>query len=602
MGNIHQLDSILANQIAAGEVIERPANVVKELVENSIDANSSHVYIYVVDGGLTMMKVVDDGCGMDEEDARMCFLTHATSKIKTNFDLFNITTLGFRGEAIPSIASVSHFELTTSTKEAGTRIVYEYGKKISEGYAVGKKGTTIEVTKLFQNVPARLKYMKSVNYEFSRILSMVERFALSHPEVSFQLYHQDKLVFHTSGNGQLIEVFGQIYGLAVARNMIYIENENDEFKIEGYISRIDTSRASKNNMITLINSRVVRSYTVVDAINQAYRDYLANDRYPISMINVTIDPFLVDVNVHPSKMEVRFSKESELHDLINQTVVERLKQENLVYQVQNKETEKERVKVEQVQLDLDNPALHSEDITPVHSFVHEPAMSEPAPIQEVPSYQEKTYSQDTQETNISNLIPTKKPILKKIYAKCQIHGTYIVGENQEGLYLVDQHAAKERINYEYFKERFVENSHSFYDLLVPIVLDFPQSEAMLLRERRALLEGIGIYIEEFGENSFVVKKLPAWMQDIDERIYIETMCDSVIHQNRVDVMALQEHAIATLACKASVKGNTYLSMNEMQGLLDDLMRIENPYVCPHGRPTILFYSSYELEKLFKRVV
>ena len=611
MGNIHHLDKVLVSQIAAGEVIERPANVVKELVENAIDANSSHIQIEVEEGGLTLIRIMDDGCGMDREDANMCFEEHATSKIKTNFDLFNITTLGFRGEAVPSIASISHLELETSTGNEGTKVVYEYGNKISEETVGCQKGTTFTITKLFQNVPARLKYMKSVNYEFSRILSFVERFALSHPDIAFSLYHQQRLVFQTSGNNQLVEVFGQIYGLQVARNMMAIENENDDFAISGYISRIDTSRASKNNIITLINGRVVKAATVVDAVNNAYRDYLFPDRFPIALVNVSIDPFLVDVNVHPSKMEVRFSKEDELYQLIFDTVLNKLKEINQTYEAHNRETERNLSpiqKSEQIALEIEDvvEAPKQEELTLVEqSLPPQFQFDEPVKGQEavVSNYQEiiqepmgEVYHQTIEP------IEEKKPILKKIYAKCQIHGTYIVGENQDGFYLIDQHAAKERINYEYFKAKFTNKDPLETDLLVPLIFEFPSNEALLLRERRELLKSAGITLEDFGNNSFVVKKLPVWMKEINERVYIETMCDSIIHQNKLDELEIRKDAIATLACKASVKGNTYLSPTEMQGLLDDLMRIENPYVCPHGRPTMIFYSGYELEKLFKRVV
>lgn len=587
MGNIRQLDPILSNQIAAGEVIERPANVVKELVENSIDAKSKHIYIYCNEGGLSFIKVVDDGCGMDEEDALMCFQTHATSKIKTNFDLFNITTLGFRGEAIPSIASVAILELATSTGNVGTKVVYEYGKMVSKEVTNAKKGTTITVTKLFQNLPARLKYMKSVAYEFSRILSLVERFALSNPFISFHLYHQDKLIFQSNGNGKMIDIFGQIFGLAVARNMVEIKGENEDFKVNGFVSRIDTTRSNKNYIITLINNRVVKASSVIEAVNSTYRDYLASDRYPIALISVEIDPYLVDVNVHPSKMEVRFSKEDELSKLVSECVINALKQENLIYEPKNVVTEKVRPVV-QPAFNFEEPVSIKDE--PIVTINEEPmVVKEATPVYEV---QEKP----------SYHVETVKPILKKIYAKAQIHGTYIVAENQEGLYLVDQHAAKERINYEFFKEKFIENMFSYQDLLIPIIIKFAPSDYLVLKERKDLIQGVGIDLEEFGEHTFVVKKLPIWMKEIDERIYIETMCESVIHTNKLDVLSMQEDAIATLACKASVKGNTYLSLPQMQALCDDLMRIENPYVCPHGRPTMIFYSGYELEKLFKRVV
>lgn len=610
MGIIRQLDKQLANKIAAGEVIERPANVVKELVENSIDAAAKSISVYIVDGGLQSIKVVDDGDGMDKIDARLCMSTHATSKIKDDFDLFNITTLGFRGEAIPSIASISHFELKTSQGDKGYRSFYEFGELKEESKADAKKGTTITVTKLFQNVPARLKYMKSVNAEFSHIQGFIEKFALANPQIAFSLYHQDRLIFKTSGNGQLIEVIGHVYGLGVARNMIKVNFADNEFSVSGYISKIDTSRASKANIITLINHRVVKNLMSVEAINLAYRDYLANDRFPIAFINIDIDPYLVDVNVHPAKMEVRFSKETQLKDLIFNGVKEALKTNDLTYQPKNKETEKETFNKNYSQQSLE--LEEKEDVIPLaqekNNEVSTPTFFEKQVQEENEEIRDTAYHVETPLPDyVSEQKPVyqeepKAPIKKKIYAKTQIHGSYIIGENQEGLYLIDQHAAKERVNYEYYKKKFATFVPVYQDLLIPLVFEFPMSEFMILKEKKDLLLEVGIELVEFGQSSFTVKKLPIWMNNIDEKKYIDDMIEQILTINKVDLPSLQEHAIATLSCKASLKANTYLTINDMQTILDDLMRCENPYVCPHGRPTVLFYSSYELEKLFKRVV
>lgn len=610
MGKIKQLDRQLANKIAAGEVIERPANVVKELVENSIDASSRSISIYIQDGGLTSISVIDDGDGMDKIDAKLCFSTHATSKIKDDFDLFNITTLGFRGEAIPSISSISHFELKTSQGQNGYVINYEFGELKNESEADAKKGTAITVTKLFQNVPARLKYMKSVNSEFSHIQGFVEKFALANPNIAFSLYHQDRLIFKTNGNGQLLEVIGQIYGLGVAKNMLPVSNQDNEFKITGYISKIDTSRASKANIITLINNRVVKNLMSIDAINQAYRDYLSHDRFPIAFINIEIDPYLVDVNVHPAKMEVRFSKESQLKTLVYDTVKRTLQNYDLTYQPKNKETEKEtynrNYQQSAFEFKIEEPQAIYETIMPKENVNEYPTLNKIEDHkdeikkdilekkQELPKTEIKLQQQYVEEP--------KKEIKKKIYAKCQIHGSYIIGENQEGMYLIDQHAAKERVNYEYYKAKFSKFVPIYQDLLIPLIFEFPHSEFLVLQENKEKLIEVGIELEEFGTSSFTVKKLPIWMKNIDEKKYIDDMIEQILTQNKVDLLQLQEHAIATLSCKASLKANTFLTLADMQAILDDLMRCDNPYVCPHGRPTAIFYSGYELEKLFKRVV
>ena len=594
---IKQLDEILANKIAAGEVIERPANVVKELVENSIDASSSKIDIIIEEGGMNLIEIVDDGLGMDQEDAKLCFSRHATSKITNDQDLFCIQTLGFRGEAIPSIASISHFELKTSDGQSGSTVVYEFGKFIEQKQSDLKRGTKITVTKLFQNVPARLKYVKSVNAEFAHIQNYVERLSLSHPDISFTLMHNGKVTYKTNGNGQLLEVIHQIYGLSVVKNMLNLKVENDEFEVEGYIGKIEINRASKNHIVTLVNHRIVKNQIAIDAINQAYRKYLADNRYPIAIINIEIDPYLVDVNVHPSKLEVKFSKESELKQLIFDGVSKTLEGVNLTYQAKE---EKQVFKPQLDQLDLEID--FRQEVPPLQVQPIERTM--PSYIyEEKEEYQASSINQEISEQKIVEEIKETplKEMKKKIFVKAQIHGTYIVAEDGEGMYLIDQHAAQERINYEYFLEKYSHPDMTMRDLLVPITVEYPLSECMIIEERKELLKEVGIYLDPFG-NGFIIKQLPMWMNQINEHLFIEDMIQQVLKDNKIDLLSLQEHAIATLSCKASLKGNSHLSIESMQTIVDNLMRCDNPYVCPHGRPTIIHYSAYDLEKLFKRVV
>lgn len=594
---IKQLDEILANKIAAGEVIERPANVVKELVENSIDASSSKIDIIIEEGGMNLIEIVDDGLGMDQEDAKLCFSRHATSKITNDQDLFCIQTLGFRGEAIPSIASISHFELKTSDGQSGSTVVYEFGKFIEQKQSDLKRGTKITVTKLFQNVPARLKYVKSVNAEFAHIQNYVEKLSLSHPDIAFTLMHNGKVTYKTNGNGQLLEVIHQIYGLSVVKNMLNLKVENDEFEVEGYIGKIEVNRASKNHIVTLVNHRIVKNQIAIDAINQAYRKYLADNRYPIAIINIEIDPYLVDVNVHPSKLEVKFSKESELKQLIFDGVSKTLEGVNLTYQA------KEEKPVFKPQLDqLDLEIDFRQEVPPLQVQPIERTM--PSSIyEEKEEYQASPINQEISEQKIVEEIKETplKEMKKKIFVKAQIHGTYIVGEDGEGMYLIDQHAAQERINYEYFLEKYSHPNMTMRDLLVPITVEYPLSECMIIEERKELLKEVGIYLDPFG-NGFIIKQLPMWMNQINEHLFIEDMIQQVLKDNKIDLLSLQEHAIATLSCKASLKGNSHLSIESMQTIVDNLMCCDNPYVCPHGRPTIIHYSAYDLEKLFKRVV
>jgi len=601
MGKIHVLDDTLANKIAAGEVIERPANVVKELVENSIDANAKSIQIEIKEGGLEMIRIIDDGIGMNSEDAKLCFMRHATSKIKDDFDLFRIQSLGFRGEAIPSIASIARFDLKTSQGNQGYHVTYEFGKLVDEGNADARKGCDMTITRLFQNVPARLKYMKSVHAEFAAIQGYVEKLALSYPHISFSLTHQSRLVFKTNGNGNLLEVIATIYGLQVAKNMIEVQFGDDEFEISGYISKIDLSRSSKNYMMTLVNHRVVRNTLTLDIINEVYRPYLAPDRYPLAFVNIDVDPFLVDVNVHPAKLEVRFSKAEQLRELMTNGLKEALRKQDLTYKAtynvpKEKFTFKPNFMQDEFVFEQDDPTPSL--VTDSTAFIKE----------ETEKYELSEF--DKKELEIIQEEPQKeikkqeviKPIKKKLLVKGQVRGTYIIAENDEGMYLIDQHAAKERVNYEYYLEKFENRDMSLQDMLIPIVLEYPQSEYMLLLEKKDALLEVGIELLPFGTSSFVVKQLPLWMKQIDEQLYIETMADQVLHTNKVDLLALRKDAIATLSCKASVKGNTYLNTENMQSIVDDLMRCDNPYVCPHGRPTMIAYTDYELEKLFKRVV
>ena len=608
MQKIRQLDDVLANKIAAGEVIERPANVVKELVENSIDANSSKIDVIIEEGGLNLIQIIDNGDGMIKEDALLCFSRHATSKIKDDQDLFCIQTLGFRGEAIPSIASISNFELKTSTGDKGTIVNYQYGKFIKSEDSDCKKGTNIKVKKLFQNVPARLKYVKSVNAEFANIQTYLERLSLSHPQIAFSLVHNGRTIYKTNGNGNLLEVISNVYGLSVAKNMIAVDFEDDEFHVTGYISKIDVNRASKNHIVTMVNSRIVKNKITVDSINNAYRRYLADKRFPIAVINIEIDPFLVDVNVHPSKLEVRFSKEIKLKELVYQGISDALAKINLTYEAPISNKPKFVPDLKQAELEL------SYESEPIKSIEEPKVESSKKSVYQKPIFNDikKEDSKIVAENNDDYIIPDKqiiktevepriKLMKKKLFVKGQIHGTYIICEDETGMYIVDQHAGQERINYEYYLEKYQNLDLSMRDLLVPITLEYPLSEFLIIEERKEMLAQLGINLEVFGNSGYVIKQLPLWMQNIDEHVFIEDMVTQLLNDNKIDVIKLQDHAIATLSCKASLKANTHLSNEGMQNIIDNLMRCDNPYVCPHGRPTIIYYSTYEIEKLFKRV-
>lgn len=609
MARIKQLDQVLINKIAAGEVIERPANVVKELVENSIDAQSTRIDITIKDGGLELIQVKDDGIGMDREDALLCFSTHATSKINEYQDLFNISTLGFRGEAIPSIAAISDFTLETSDGVEQTRVNYHYGKKSEVVQINRSQGTTITVANLFNNVPARLKFVKSVNAEFSHILQYIERLSLTKPEISFSLVHNDKQIFLSNGNGNLLEIIANMYGVNVARNMIEVSFGDEEFSINGYVSSLDVNRANKNNIITLVNNRVVKNKISINAVDEVYRQYLFEKRYPIAILNIEVDPYLVDVNVHPAKLEVKFSKEEKLKGIISQGVGNALRKTDITYQAANVDRKIEKPKFkpvenEQLQLDLNyQPEPRATIVAASQNEYRVEPEIEPQIV--IPDTRTETIQKDVQVIEPEKEIkPTVKerPIKKFLDVQGQVLGTYIVAQDETGMFLIDQHAAKERINYEYYIGQYQNKNMDMMDMLVPLTFDLPKSDFIRISANKEQLAEIGINLEELSSQTFVVRALPVWMKNTDPTIFIEEMFDKILSDQNLDIVKMQDHAIATLACKASLKANTYLSKEGMQGLVNDLMRCDNPYVCPHGRPVIIYYTEYELEKLFKRVV
>lgn len=605
MAIIRQLDDHLANKIAAGEIVERPVNVVKELVENSIDAGSTKITVLINGGGKLGITIIDNGKGMDKADAMMCFSRHATSKIRDDHDLYCISTLGFRGEAMPSIASISDMTLETSNGDAATKVVYHFGKCVEVSQSDIQVGTTIVVDKLFQNVPARLKFLRAVNTEFASIQSFIEKISLCYPHISFVLDHDGKPVFRTSGNGSVPEIMARLYGVDIARGLIEIKASNDDFTLSGYTSKIGHTRASKKDMMIMVNGRVIKNQVAVDSIYQAYRKFLDEKRFPIVLLNIQVDPYLVDVNVHPTKLEVRFSKEFQLRELVYKTFQETLGVVDQTFEV------KAPVPV-QVQQEMKI------------SLVEEPKVSYQMPVDDgvvvpksetvVPKVQAMRQStteiviqpprieREIVEPCVEEVKEVREPISSKdtLEVQGQVHGTYIICSDKEAMYLVDQHAAQERIFYEYYVKQYQKMDMRYTELLLPIILKYPLSEVILIQEHVSLFEGLGIILKQH-DQGFAVSRIPMWMNNVDEKVFIEEMICEVMERGVVDVVELQKTAISTLSCKASIKANSFLTKQVMQGLIDKLMRCDNPYVCPHGRPTIIRYSSYELEKMFKRV-
>lgn len=616
MGKIIQLDDLLSNKIAAGEVVERPASVVKELVENAIDANSTIIEIEIEEAGLSKIRIIDNGDGIEESDVVMAFRRHATSKIKDDKDLFRIRTLGFRGEALPSIASVSKLEIKTSTGDEGTKLVLAGGHVEVLEKASSRKGTDITVTDLFYNTPARLKYMKTVHTELGNITDIVNRLALSHPEVSFRLIHNDRKLLHTNGNGDVRQVLASIYGLNIVKKMIPIQASSLDFSISGWMALPEITRASRNYISTMVNGRFIKNYPLVKAIQEGYHTLLPIGRYPIVMINIEMDPILVDVNVHPSKMEVRFSKESELNQLVTQCIKEAFHTQELIPAGLQREP-KEMVRTEQSSFDLDHfPPAREEK--PSFNFESVPAFSnfqveshtlperkgEQPQVINPPMYEEESFD----EKEELNAIPVETPKAEvdsrvpPLYPIGQMHGTYILAQNEKGLYIIDQHAAQERIKYEYFRDKVGQVESELQEMLVPLTFEYSADESIKIMEHQQKLEEVGVFLEPFGINSFIARSHPQWFPKGIEKEIIEEMIEQVLTMKMVDIKKLREEAAIMMSCKASIKANHYLQMSEIQALLDELRRSSDPFTCPHGRPIIIHYSTYEMEKMFKRVM
>ncbi|MGM9858164.1 MAG: DNA mismatch repair endonuclease MutL [Bacilli bacterium] len=596
MGKIQVLDSALANQIAAGEVVERPSSVIKELIENSIDANSTRIIIKVVDAGKTLISVEDNGDGMDKDDAVLAFKRHATSKIRNTFDLFRIKTLGFRGEALPSISSVSHLTLVTSTGDGvGTKVcISEDNLHIEDASA--RKGTIITVEDLFYNTPARLKYMKADFTENANCVEVASKVALAHPNISFSLYINDRLQFQTTGRGDLLETIASIYGFDVARKMVPISFKTVDMEVSGFIGRPELARSNRYSMITLLNGRAVYLPKILTAIQDGYHDFIPPSRYPFVVLDLNVDFALVDVNVHPSKREVRFSKEEELRMLLLEKIPSILKESYKVVEstvTTNKVAEKEEKYVQQ-----------SLDIDSVKEVINDYVKNE-LPSEASLDSKEQTIVNDApiiNENATYNYVTTSKEFKHSPYrAVAQLQKSYIIAEDNEGGFvLVDQHAAQERINYEKFQRIFNEEIKTTMPL-IPIVITLNPSDYILLtKDKRYELEKIGLILEEFGSNSYKVIQIPTWLKEYDEKEYVDDLINQIIHKDYIDVAFLRKHTIATMSCKASLKAHDYLNISEMQFLLDNLYNCENPSCCPHGRPTIISFTKYQLEKLFKR--
>lgn len=603
MSRIHVMDELLANKIAAGEVVERCASVVKELVENSIDAKSTEIRVILEEAGTKKICVIDNGIGMDREDAVLAFGRHATSKLRSEADLFRIETLGFRGEALASIASVSNINLKTSDGVVGTEANLRGGKIESVTSADLRKGTSITVSDLFYNTPARLKHMKSLYTELASTVEYINKIALSHPEIKFTLENNDNVLVKTDGSGQLLKTIKDIYGISTVRKMIQISGSDRDYDVSGYISLPEVHRSSRNHMVTLVNGRVVRNSEINKTINDAYHSYKPDTRYPIVVINIELDPSLVDVNIHPTKMDVKFSKIEEL--------------KTLIYNLIRHELEKGTFIPDAVESD-ENPSI----TVPPDTEKSFDTVKKPVYVEQKISFDMINDDSDEyvliSDSNSSNSelfktddfyktedrkekIESKKERFPEMYPVGVVHGTYIVCQSDKGMYLIDQHAAKERCNYELFKEEMGHPTKEKTAMLFPFTEEFNASEFIVLKENFDILRNIGFEIEEFGVNSIIIKAHPVWLNHDNIEEAIRSILEIVIKMEKnFSVEKFNESVATLLSCKKAIKANDFITMAEVEKLISDLGKCKNPFHCPHGRPTTIFYSNYDLEKLFKR--
>ena len=707
MGKINILSAELSNKIAAGEVVERPSSVVKELVENSIDAGSTNIKVIIKEFGIQQIRIIDNGSGISNDDLARAFLRHATSKISADYDLFHIETLGFRGEALASISSVSKVTIKSCAGEAqGKMLVLEGGKVVSEEYYAPIKGTDLSVENLFYNTPARLKYLRNPHTEQANITNIIHKFALSYPNVAFELHVDGKITFKTYGDGDVHKILSKIYNMGVARNMIEFSGNNDDYRVFGYISVPEETRASKNYINIFINGRYIKNYGIQNAIIDAYGTLLMINRYPLCVINIEMDPILLDVNVHPTKQEVRLSKEAELIRLIKEVIAERLSNYTYIPQgMNNVLTKKEKAKIEKINFldELDNKFGDVEDKNIFSEEKKEPEvdleveLSFPDTQEEVASHviqedeflfggdlltnsaeekipvqsKENTFNQRSKTQRIKSDLPDlsysshprdnrnkfgDKPTKKEIenfmnfskkednasYDDCtekvvsnvvkddshfneikdakivqdddtkvrtlpdlkvlaQIFKTYILSEADNKLFLIDQHAAAERYNYEKLQREFIERKNYKKQMLIPLMFDFSVEEAAEVRNNLEKFEELGIVFEEFGDNSYVVREFPGWIEE-DEEQMIKIIVEKVLRNNNITFNELRNDAIAMASCKMSIKANQVLTDVEMNKVISDLYECKNPFTCPHGRPIITKMEKKDLEKMFKRIV
>lgn len=620
---IQIMNQQLANQIAAGEVVERPASVVKELIENSLDASATRIQVSIEEAGMNKITVTDNGRGIAPEDVRLAFERHATSKLYHSEDLFRIHTLGFRGEALPSIASVSHLTIETATKDqAGTRLELAGGEIIASGSAPARQGTMIQVADLFYNTPARLKYIKTLQTELGHITDLLNRYALARPDVSFQLISEGSTLLKTVGNGDLQQALAGVYGVDNAKKMLPLQGETINYQVSGYTSLPELTRATKRYITLIINGRVIRNFALSQAVIAGYGSKLMVGRYPIAAIQITMDPQLLDVNVHPTKHEVRISGEKELGELLKTAISETLGEATRIPEaldnLRPKSRSRVKIKTEQLPLLADeskSSSIYDEKTDSSLEKLWEVAEnqgddflnSKEVNPQTAPTLKTLDHEKldadylamaETEMQEKNNESQSSFPELDYIG---QLHGTYLLAQNDSGLFLIDQHAAQERIKYEEFRESILNEGTALQTLLTPILFDLSRSDFSAIIAHLDELKDMGIHLESLGQETLVLRQHPSWMPAGEVESHVRDMFDFILDDRPLQLETFREATAIMMSCKQSIKANHYLSDRQAEQLISDLKGTQNPYNCPHGRPVLVHISLKDLEKMFKRI-
>ena len=617
MGQIHVLPAHIQNKIAAGEVVERPSSIVKEITENSLDAGATVIEVFIKNSGMESIKVVDNGRGIDYEDRSLIFERHATSKLDTAYELFEIRSLGFRGEALASIGAVAKVSLQ-SMSEGSTpfKMVISGGDYETDTVWHERPGTIIEIEDLFFNTPARLKYIKNLRTEAGKIIDIMQRMALNNPDVSFRLVFDGKDRFKTTGSGNLKEVINILYGIQVSSNAIPVSGTSPDYTIDGFIVRPEVTRSNRNYINLSINNRHVRHFKLSQSIINAYHTLQPKDKYPLVFLNITMDPKLIDVNVHPSKIEVKLSKEAELLKLMEDTVKNGLMETQLIPEVEHKKPKQEQ---------FDQPAIDftkREEQIREHIDTYEPPAKH---MSQTPFRQEKSMGDLQSKQPYTNPFKQNTPVQKETgkpadipafveqeplpekqklpYLEIigQLHGTYIIMQNETGMYLMDQHAAQERIKYEYIYKNIIKEDDGI-PLLIPYTFEFSFDDVITIDEKLSELQSLGFDIEKSGMNQYTVSRYPSWIKAQNPEEDINDLIDFISHTDHFDVKKYREEMSIMMSCKQSIKANHYLDKNQMTALLEELGKCQSPYTCPHGRPVIIHMTTYEIERMFNRIM